>query len=100
LEIKRNSLWLADALSIPFPRSQNKEKTCCRFARGGKIYSPVLVSKERKKQRTNECTKHSFNVANEKKSGTQTARHQNTGETMFRFFLARLCSFGVEVLKK
>jgi hypothetical protein len=53
LEIKRNSLWLADALSIPFPRSQNKEKTSCSFARGGKIFFPIpvllLVSKEKKK---------------------------------------------------
>jgi hypothetical protein len=49
LEIKRNSLWLADAFSIPFPRSQNKEKQVAGFARGGKIYSPILVSKEKKK---------------------------------------------------
>jgi hypothetical protein len=71
--------WLADALSIPFPRSQNKEKTSCRFAKGGKIYSPVLVSKEKKKQLTNECTRHSLNVANEKKRGTPTTRPKNRG---------------------
>jgi hypothetical protein len=40
LEIKRNSLWLADALSIPFPRSKNKEKTRCRFCKRRKNILP------------------------------------------------------------
>jgi hypothetical protein len=90
-----------------FPEVKTRKKQVAGFARGGKIYSRYRIGfqGEEKKQRTNECTKHSFNVANEKKRGTQTARTQNRGILdyfyhLFRFFRALLCSFGVEVLKK
>jgi hypothetical protein len=51
-------------------------------------YSPQYwFPRRRKKQRANEWTKHSFNVANEKKRGTQTPRPQNRGIRDYFSFL-------------